>query len=202
LGGFPRNTERAVITAKMEEIKGTVPGIVGTSVPGDYSNRGRLLFESNQKAWDMMKAMKGRKFQCQVNGQTVTLWHGFDKSKNEQLLSRRTIHVFTSLKAFFAANGMCNAMADFAWLKPNLLDLDGEVGVVYVKVAADPSHTKTTHDMTRRCEEGLQSRRVASQAVFEVIKVAKGEDIALKFVEAIECAVQEANAFTEMRDQD
>jgi hypothetical protein len=43
-------------------------------------------------------------------------------------------------------------------------------------------------------------RRAATGAVFEVIKVSKGDEAAQRFCKVVEDSVAEANAFTENRE--
>ena len=90
LGGFPRNTERTVILAKLNEYTDSVQLAI---CPGDYNSKGKMLFSSNAAAWKLLKVMKGRKFSTVIGGEQVTLWHGFDKSTKEQTLARRTMLV-------------------------------------------------------------------------------------------------------------
>ncbi len=133
LGGFPRNTDRSVITAEMEEIKISVPGIVATSVPGEYSTRGRLVFESNARAWDMMKQMRGRKFQATVNGANHILWHGFDKSPSEQMMTKRVSLVVKACKLMLTEAGVIQQGMDFDAIRKQILDADYDNGYIWLK---------------------------------------------------------------------
>ena len=144
--------------------------------------------------------MKGRKFQCTINGATSTLWHGFDKTQGEQLLARRTMHVFASCRDFFVDHGLCEREAPIEWLKTNLIDLDSEVGVVYIKVATAPEAIKTTHDVSRRDGNNLTARRLSIEAVKTALTTAKGEPAATKFGEVFTKAIADANEFTARRE--
>ena len=66
LGGLTRNTERAVILAKLNEYTADVQLAI---CPGDYNSKGKWLFASNAAAWKLLKAMKGRKFTIKIGGE-------------------------------------------------------------------------------------------------------------------------------------
>ena len=90
VGGFPHDPDAKLVRTKLDEIKGESVGALYSMVPGRYVSKGKILFSSNASAWALMKRMKNKKFSCDVNGQMVTLWHGFDNSPEEQLQTRRS----------------------------------------------------------------------------------------------------------------
>ena len=65
LGGFPANTSAELITPVLDAIRLEHPGIVGAYPSGQITNKALIVFASNSQAWDLMKKMKGRKFEFQ-----------------------------------------------------------------------------------------------------------------------------------------
>ena len=106
LGGFPANTSAELITPVLDAIRLEHPGIVGAYPSGQIANKALIVFASNSQAWDLMKKMKGRKFEFQDGaGGSVKLWHNFDKSPSEQLISRRTSALVAKIKDHLIAAG-------------------------------------------------------------------------------------------------
>ena len=99
LGGYPANTSAELITPVLDAIRLEHPGIIGAYPSGHITNKALLVFASNSQAWDLMKKMKGRKFEFQDGaGGLIRLWHNFDKSPAEQLISRRTSALVAKIK--------------------------------------------------------------------------------------------------------
>jgi hypothetical protein len=170
-------------------------------VPGDYNTKGKLVFESNPKAWEMMKTMRGRKFDVEINGHRHVLWHGFDKTKSEQLTARRSMHVYSAVKSLFVQFDLCAADAPFDWMKKNLMDLDSEVGTIFIKVGATAEAAKVTHDVTRLLPGGeIATRKFQLDEVVKIVVSAKGQQQGDRLQETITAAVEAANQLTEIRE--
>ena len=106
LGGFPANTSAELITPVLDAIRLEHPGIVGAYPSGQITNKALIVFASNSQAWDLMKKMKGRKFEFQDGaGGVIRLWHNFDKSPAEQLISRRTSALVGKIKEHLTTSG-------------------------------------------------------------------------------------------------
>ena len=84
-----------------------------------------------------------RKFQTTIEGESHTLWHGFDKTVAEQTVARRTMMVNKCIKEHFVAKSLGDAAADWRWWKDNLLDSDSETGVIYV--SKEPRRRRHAH---------------------------------------------------------
>ena len=194
LGGFPRNTERQHIVDKLKEV---TLGVELCLCLGDYNNKGKWLFRTNADAWAMMKAMAGRKYSITLGGESITLWHGFDKSENEQLLARRVSLCHRTLKEYFVSKRLCEASADWKWLKENLMDSDSETGVVYVKTQTGPEAPKITYDISRKDGDGkIKLRTAALDRVTTILTQSKGEQFAKDFGTAVCNAIEPANAIS------
>ena len=106
LGGFPANTSAELITPVLDAIRLEHPGIVGAYPSGQITNKALIVFASNGQAWDLMKKMKGRKFEFQDGaGGVIRLWHNFDKSPAEQLISIRTSALVGKIKEHLIISG-------------------------------------------------------------------------------------------------
>ena len=190
LGGFPRNTERATILARLNEYTDSVQLAI---CPGDYISKEKWLLSSNSAAWKLMKSMKGRKFSVQIAAEQITLWHGFDKSTAEQTLARRTMHALKGLKEFFVSRGLGEAVADWRWWKENLLDCDTDVGVIFVKTRATPEAQLLVHDITRKHEGKLAVRSYATERLKSLLTTSKGLQYALEFDKLISGLIGETS---------
>ena len=154
LGGFLRNTERSIISAKLNEHSHSMLLAI---CPGDYNSKRKWLLSSNSAARKLMITMKGRKFSVEIGGEQFTLWHGFDKSIAEQTLARGTMLIHKGLKEHFISKGLGESVAEWRWWKDNLLDCDSDVGVVFVKTRATPELPATVHDITKNSKERSRS---------------------------------------------
>jgi acetyl-CoA carboxylase beta subunit len=170
--------------------------------PGEYNSKGKLLYRSNQAAWDAMKAMKGQKYTLELHGETHTLWSGFDKTVEEQLVVRRSSLTHKACKAYFVAQGMCDEGAGWPWMKLNLLDADMENGKIFVKTSTSMSGPKQTHDVTMLVADGmLEQRPLAVARVRSTIVASKGEAAGEQFVQTLKDAIEQANELTEKRPE-
>ena len=191
LGGFPRNTERALILAKLNEYTADVQLAI---CPGDYNSKGKWLFASNAAAWKLLKSMKGRKFTITIGGENFTLWHGFDKSIKEQTLARRTMLVHKGIREHFVQKGLGEAAADWRWWKDNLLDADSEIGTVFVKTRATPEAALTVHDVTKKTADGkIAIRTYATERLRNLLTVNRTAAYATEFDKLLGDLVTEAN---------
>ena len=90
----------------LDAIRLAHPGIVGAYPSGQITNKALIVFASNSQAWDLMKKMKGRKFEFQDGaGGVIRLWRNFDKSPAEQLISRRTSALVGKIKEHLITSG-------------------------------------------------------------------------------------------------
>ena len=106
LGGFPANTSSELIIPVLVAVRLEHPGIIGAYPSWQITNKALLVFASNAQAWDLMKKMKGRKFELQDGaGGSIRLWHNFDKSPAEQLISRRTSALVGKIKDHLIVTG-------------------------------------------------------------------------------------------------
>ena len=196
LGGFPRNTERAIILAKLNEYSDSVHLAI---CPGDYNSKGKWLLSSISAAWKLMKTVKGRTFSMVIGGEQHTLWHGFDKSIAEQTIARRTMLIHKVLKEPFIQKGLGDGAAEWRWWRDNLLDCDAEVGVVSVKTRATPELPVTVHDITKKLDGKIAIRTFATERLKNLLTVNKGAPYALEFDTLITDLVAETN---ELKDYD
>ena len=85
----------------------------------------------------------GRTFQITIAGESHTIWHGFDKTVADQMVTRRSMMVRRCIKVHFVVKSLCDPAADWRWWSDNLMNCDSDfLGVIYVKTraAADTPH--------------------------------------------------------------
>jgi hypothetical protein len=158
-------------------------------VPGRYVSRGKIMFTSNATAWELMKRMKGQRFTCEVNGQTSTLWHGFDKGTEEQLMTRRVSMLVTALKEFFVGAGLAEAQSPADWWRKQLLDADYDQGSIWLKTGETREGFRTAHLVAKVVGEAI----TIQQDKLELVKAKANphhERLQTVFAEAVQRANQ------------
>ena len=105
IGGLPPSTSAGLIIPVLDEIRAKLSGVVGAYPSGQITNKAPIVFRDNQSAWDLMKKMKGIKFELLDGaGVKLKLWHNFDKNPLEQLVSRRTAALVNLVKEHLISN--------------------------------------------------------------------------------------------------
>ena len=114
----------------LNKIKADEPAMTHAFTSGRLTNKGKMLFSTNQGAWDFLKKWKGQKFTYEG----TTLFHGFDKTSEEQLTSRRTTVAHTALKEIILRTGLVQEHN----LK-SALEADWDAGMVWLKRKVEPA---------------------------------------------------------------
>ena len=123
IGGFPNDTERDVICERLREIFEHEPGVREWWTPRKVGSVGKVNFHRNDHAWTFLRKCRGAKF---AHG-SKQLWHTWDRSKDEVLLSKTVSLAIKTLRTRAMETGVLTHGAEMG------IDGDWERGRVWFK---------------------------------------------------------------------
>ena len=149
LGGFPQNTSAELIVPVLDGIRQRFPKITHAFPRGRITSKALIVMQNNEAVWSLLKSMKNQKFQFDDGGSTIQLWHGFDKTPDEQLVSKRTSYVMNKLKEALVAAGTITSTD--AWKEA--LGGDWDIGLIWARVVLPGKVVKSNVPLVR-CKKG------------------------------------------------
>ena len=85
----------------------------------------KLIMKNSKAMWSLLKAMKGKKFQYTHGTETITLWHGIDKTPSERQVSRKLSRAAEASRKYLVTRGIDDS---------DVVRIDSTKGVVFTCV--------------------------------------------------------------------
>ena len=131
VGGFPANPDAEDINEYFKTLKADHTGLVDAFARGRLASTGRLVFSTNENMWGFLKRMKGKKLVYQGSN----LWHGIDKSPEEQLRSRRVTLLTQGIAELALEAGKTDSLTPV--VAKTYVEGEHHIGYVWVKRTHD-----------------------------------------------------------------
>ena len=94
VGGFGEDIDAEEVKKCLKSQTSTFGGVEDVVAIGNPSNKGNIIFDHCDDMWGFLRGMKGKKLEFKGK----SLFHSIDKSRDEQVVSRRLYHVVKTVR--------------------------------------------------------------------------------------------------------